>query len=150
MGRDTGFGIYGPDSAIKELYDSAPSWCADGDDISLYRGGMAAIDFLYWRNQHRLASTLEEVFGPGNPVVPKESIWTESGEFIGVEIDPDRFYLVVDRLASFVVNWDELEYDLNEWFLRGLGVQMGRAAYWNARRDEMEQLGVKFFWYDSY
>ena len=150
MGRDTGFGLYGPDSAIKELYDSAPSWCADGDDIELYVGGMAALDFLYWRNQHRLAAILEGVFGSGDSMGPKKSIWTESGEFIGVEVDPDKFYLVYERLASFVVNWDDLEYDSAEWFLRGLGVQMGRAAYWNARRDEMEQLGVKFFWYDSY
>ena len=149
MGRDTGFGIYGPDAAVKELYDSAPSWCADGDDIALYRDGMIALDFLYWRNQHRLASVLGEVFGPGDSSAPK-AIWTESGEFVGVEVEPEKFCAVVDRLASFVVNWDELEYDISEWFLRGLGVQMGRAAYWNAQRDEMERLGVKFFWYDSY
>ena len=149
MGRDTGFGLYGPDDAIKELYDSAPAWCADGADLTLYADGMAALDFLYWRNQHRLASAFEEVFGPGDSSSPR-SIWTGQDEFIGVEVDPGMFRLVSDRLAAFVVNWDELEYDLNEWFLRELGVQIGRAAYWNAQRDEMERLGVKFFWYDSY
>ena len=149
MGRDTGFGIYGPDDAVRELYDEAPFWCADGADLELYAGKTVALDFLYWRNQHRLVSIFAEVFGPGDSSSP-QSILTERGIFVGVEVDPDRFYLVIDRLASFVMNWDELEYDLDEWFLRGLGIQMGRAAYWNARRDEMKRLGVKFFWYDSY
>ena len=149
MGRDTGFGIYGPDAAVKELYDSAPYWCADGQDLSFYAGGMAALDFLYWRNRHELASMFEGVFGPGDSSSPK-TIRTERGDFIGVEVDPGKFCAVTDRLASFVENWDELGYDNAVWFLNGLGVQMGRAAYWNARRDEMERLGVKFFWYDSY
>lgn len=123
--------------------------CTMRRPLGVQTGGMAALDFLYWRNQHRLASILGDVFGPGDSSASKP-IWTEQGEFIGVEVDFDEFWKVPDRLASFVTNWDELEYDLDEWFLRGLGVQMGRAAYWNARRDEMKQLGVKFFWYDSY
>ena len=149
MGRDTGFGIYGPDDAIRELYDSAPYWCADGQDLELYAGGMAALGFLYWRNRHELASMFEGVFGPGDSAAPK-AIRTERGDFIGVEVDFDEFWKVADRLGSFVTNWDELEYDNAVWFLNGLGVQLGRAVYWDAQRFEMKRLGVKFFWYDSY
>ena len=149
MGRDTGFGLYGPGEAVRELYDAEPFWCADGADLALYSGGMIALDFLYWRNQHGLASVLGEVFGAGDSSAPK-AIWTESGEFVGVEVDPNKFYAVAKQLASFAAQWDAVDYDRDEWLLRGLGIQMGRASYWNAQRREIERLGVKFFWYDSY